>query len=69
MSNNSVAFASCAGTLEDYFKSDICANRTIYCQFRLESLGGLGEHLVQEAVNRNKIEYVIFCDGKVIKRS
>lgn len=69
MSNNDVAFASCVRTLEDYFKSNICSNRTIYCQFRLESLGVLGELLVQESINKNNIECVIFCDGRVIKRS
>lgn len=64
-----VAFASSVTTLEDYFKSEVCSGRTIYCQFQIESLGYLGEHFVKDAISKNKVREVIFSDGLVIKSS
>ncbi|GMQ49663.1 hypothetical protein VB10N_46620 [Vibrio sp. 10N] len=62
---NNVAYASNAVTLDDYFHSNICNGKSIYCAFELES-GSIEAKYIAQQMTRCGVEKIEFQNGLVL---
>ncbi|MGR5178829.1 hypothetical protein [Vibrio mediterranei] len=59
---NAVAYASNAITLDDYFRSDVCSGKSIYCAFEIDE-GSMEASYIIRKMNMLAIERIEFQNG------